>query len=89
MKVFELLPKPLGNIFRKLTHFTCNSPGAAKYLRQIGRGEDPLERGTGGLHAAAATTVRVSPAASKSAPRRDFALADFGLYAPRRLRAWA
>ena len=25
MKVFELLPKPLGNIFRKLTHFTCNS----------------------------------------------------------------
>ena len=26
MKVFELLPKPLGNIFRKLTHFTCNSP---------------------------------------------------------------
>ena len=26
MKVFKLLPKPLGNIFRKLTHFTCNSP---------------------------------------------------------------
>ena len=26
MKVFELLPRPLGNIFRKLTHFTCNSP---------------------------------------------------------------
>ena len=28
MKVFELLPRPLGNIFRKLTHFTCNSPSA-------------------------------------------------------------
>ena len=26
MKVFELLPKPLGKIFRKLTHLTCNSP---------------------------------------------------------------
>ena len=26
MKVFELLPRPLGNIFRKLTHLTCNSP---------------------------------------------------------------
>ena len=26
MKVFELLPRPLGKIFRKLTHFTCNSP---------------------------------------------------------------
>ena len=26
MKMFELLPKPLGDIFRKLTHFTCNSP---------------------------------------------------------------
>lgn len=26
MKVFELLPRPLGSIFRKLTHFACNSP---------------------------------------------------------------
>ena len=26
MKMFELLPRPLGSIFRKLTHFTCNSP---------------------------------------------------------------
>ena len=26
MKVFELLPRPLGNIFRKLTHLPCNSP---------------------------------------------------------------
>ena len=25
MKMFELLPKPLGAIFRKLTHFICNS----------------------------------------------------------------
>ena len=25
MKVFELLPRPLGNIFEKLTHLTCNS----------------------------------------------------------------
>ena len=26
MKVFEMLPRPLGYIFRKLTHFACNSP---------------------------------------------------------------
>ena len=26
MKVFELLPRPLGRIFRKLTHLGCNSP---------------------------------------------------------------
>ena len=26
MKVFELLPRPLGKVFRKLTHLTCNSP---------------------------------------------------------------
>ena len=26
MKVFELLPRPLGKIFRKLTHLTCNLP---------------------------------------------------------------
>ena len=25
MKMFELLPSPFGSIFRKLTHFTCNS----------------------------------------------------------------
>ena len=25
MKMFELLPRPLGSIFRKLTHLTCNS----------------------------------------------------------------
>ena len=30
MKMFELLPRPLGSIFRKLTHFTCNSPLNAK-----------------------------------------------------------
>ena len=30
MKVFELLPRPLGNIFRKLTHLTCNSPREGK-----------------------------------------------------------
>ena len=27
MKMFELLPRPLGSIFRKLTHLTCNSRG--------------------------------------------------------------
>ena len=32
MKVFELLPRPLGNIFRKLTHFTCNSPPNLKQI---------------------------------------------------------
>ena len=30
MKMFELLPRPLGSIFRKLTHFTCNSPPARR-----------------------------------------------------------
>ena len=25
MRMFELLPRPLGNIFRKLTHLACNS----------------------------------------------------------------
>ena len=25
MRMFELLPRPLGTIFRKLTHLTCNS----------------------------------------------------------------
>ena len=30
MKVFELLPRPLGNIFRKLTHLPCNSPQKTK-----------------------------------------------------------
>ena len=34
-------------------------------------------------NAATATIMRISPAASKSASRRDFASADFGLYAPR------
>ena len=29
MKMFELLPRPLGSIFRELTHFTCNSPKAS------------------------------------------------------------
>ena len=28
MKMFELLPRPLGSIFRKLTHLTCNSPSS-------------------------------------------------------------
>ena len=27
MRMFELLPRPLGAIFRKLTHLTCNLPG--------------------------------------------------------------
>ena len=25
MRMFELLPRPLGSIFRKLTHLACNS----------------------------------------------------------------
>ena len=42
MKVFELLPRPLGNIFRKLTHFTCNSPAANAAGTQTARiGESP------------------------------------------------
>ena len=36
MKVFELLPRPLGNIFRKLTHLPCNSPlEVRRYLYKI------------------------------------------------------
>jgi len=30
MKMFELLPRPLGYIFRKLTHLTCNSPSIGR-----------------------------------------------------------
>ena len=33
MRMFELLPKPLGSLFRKLTHFACNSPAAARKVR--------------------------------------------------------
>ena len=40
MKMFELLPRPLGAIFRKLTHLTCNSRRrnrpTANRLRAIG-----------------------------------------------------
>ena len=35
MKMFELLPKPLGSIFRKLTHFTCNSPSVKTSCRAV------------------------------------------------------
>ena len=31
MRMFELLPRPLGSIFRKLTHFACNSPLSIRY----------------------------------------------------------
>ena len=30
MRMFELLPRPLGAIFRKLTHLTCNLPSIIK-----------------------------------------------------------
>ena len=33
MKMFELLPRPLGSIFRKLTHLTCNS--RTNFLQKI------------------------------------------------------
>ena len=33
MKVFELLPRPLGKIFRKLTHLGCNSPHFREFAR--------------------------------------------------------
>ena len=32
MKMFELLPRPLGSIFRKLTHLTCNSRSLRKAM---------------------------------------------------------
>ena len=32
MRMFELLPRPLGSIFRKLTHLTCNSRGEAGHV---------------------------------------------------------
>ena len=35
MKMFELLPRPLGSIFRKLTHLTCNS----RKIKKSKRGE--------------------------------------------------
>ena len=38
MKVFELLPKPLGKIFRKLTHLTCNSPEVSLQFLSEGAG---------------------------------------------------
>ncbi len=40
MKVFEMLPRPLGPIFRKLTHFACNSPIEKCHLvaRGLGNG---------------------------------------------------
>ena len=31
MRMFELLPRPLGTIFRKLTHPACNSSKTRKY----------------------------------------------------------
>ena len=37
MKMFELLPRPLGSIFRKLTPLTCNSPGAKKDAAELPR----------------------------------------------------
>ena len=33
MKMFELLPRPLGSIFRKLTHLTCNSRASCRRRR--------------------------------------------------------
>ena len=33
MKVFELLPRPLGKIFRKLTHLPCNLPKTATFIQ--------------------------------------------------------
>jgi len=33
MRMFELLPRPLGSIFRKLTHLTCNSRCGKNFLR--------------------------------------------------------
>ena len=40
MRMFELLPRPLGAIFRKLTHLTCNLPrilisGAILYFNDL------------------------------------------------------
>ena len=46
MKMFELLPRPLGSIFRKLTHLTCNSrvaPPLSNHLKNKNRvGEERL-----------------------------------------------
>ena len=40
MRMFELLPRPLGSIFRKLTHLTCNSRSIEQYKRD---GRDHLQ----------------------------------------------
>ncbi len=37
MKMFELLPRPLGSIFRKLTHLTCNSRTAVEAVANAAR----------------------------------------------------
>ena len=34
MRMFELLPRPLGSIFRKLTHLTCNSRFQGNAVRE-------------------------------------------------------
>ena len=41
MKVFELLPRPLGSIFRGLAHFTCNSPRAMKPPPPLQQNQNP------------------------------------------------
>ena len=46
MKVFELLPRPLGEVFRKLTHLTCNSPPGDGIPRH---GKRAAQRAHGGL----------------------------------------
>lgn len=33
--MFELLPRPLGSIFRKLTHLTCNSRSDEKVIAGV------------------------------------------------------
>ena len=35
MRMFELLPRPLGKIFRKLTHLGCNSPFTTDYTDAV------------------------------------------------------
>ena len=43
MRMFELLPRPLGAIFRKLTHLTCNLPWEDRISWEGDKGKGKVE----------------------------------------------
>ncbi len=74
MKMFELLPRPLGSIFRKLTHFTCNSRNEIQSLVEMSdtgcRASNDECRPTFG-HAGRVTLPAVAGRPPYRASRRD------------------